>query len=1157
MIPAVPVESAEDLYEYAPCGYLSTLPDGTIARVNQTFLALVGGNRTELLGGQRVQDLMTVPGRAFYETHILPLLRLQGSVKEIACDLRRAGREPLPVLLNCSAVRGADGEPTHLRFTFFDATDRRRFENELLQTRHRAERFKAIVDASAEAIVSVDAAGLVQSWNGAAEKLFGHPAVQAIGRPLSAVIVPDDAPLDLAALLVPLRAGQAVKRDAKCTRPNGERIHVAITLSPHVEPPAELIGVSVIVHDNTEEARAQARLRESEELFRTIFELSPAGVVLIDPDRNTIVACNEEAARANGYTREEFVGRGVLDIVSPSIHGLSLQRRERILAGGGDSYDSRHVTKSGVERDVHVTVRMVSILGERRMISVWEDITVRRKAEMALRESQARLAMGVRVAGLALADIDYHSGQIQLSPEAARLFGLGEQAMSVPRETLHATFHPDDRAEVLRQIEATLDPAGDGWFAMELRVVWPSGEVRWLRVRKQVFFSEGEGRARHPVGALIAALDVSAEKVADEAVRTSEQRFRSIFDNAAVGIAHVSLDARFMRVNPKFCAITGYAADELMSMTVDQITHPQDQATDVVMLRRLRRGETETYAREKRYVRKDGRIVWASLTVSMLRTTAGEPLYFIASVEDITERKAALEAVEQQRRFIERLTEVVPSILYVFDLDAQRHVWVNRQAGAALGYPPQDAGQWGPDLRMRNIHPDDLAQVTGQLPALASLGEGQTLETEFRLRHHDGGWRWFRSRETVFKRDGDGRVLEVIGVASDIDASKRAEESMREADRKKDAFIATLAHELRNPLAPIRNAVRLLRRQGPADPELQRCRDIIDRQVAQMAHLLDDLLDVSRITQGRLALRREPLDLAQVVEHALEIAQPVVEARGHALTVRRPDQTLVVDGDLTRLAQIFSNLLINAAKYTPDGGQIMLAVAQEAGDVVVRVRDNGAGIAADHLLQVFEMFSRGKSAEVSAQDGLGIGLSLVKGLVELHGGSVSASSGGAGQGSEFLVRLPLAGAMLPTPRAPASYQDADLPAPRKSLRVLVADDSVDIADTMQMLLELEGFDVEVAYDGEQALERAASFLPDVMLCDLGMPRMNGYEVARRLRAQPWGAHLTLIAQTGWGHESDRRRTREAGFDHHMVKPVDPNALCELLHGLARRAMHAD
>ena len=1152
-------ETIEDLYEQAPCGYLTTLPDGMINRVNQTFLGLTGHGREALLSRCRVQDLMTVPGRVYFETHVWPLLRLQGAVKEIACDLQRPGRGPLPVQMSCAEVRDAAGQVHSMRFTFFDASDRRRFENELQRARQNAEHFKVIVDASADAILSVGPEGQVQSWNPAAERLFGQSASQALGRLVSELIMPDDPAASFAAVLPSLRAGQSVHRETECSRPDGQRLTVSITLSPHLLPPQALIGVSVIVRDMTQQALAQARLRDSEEQFRTIFELTPAGVVLIEPASGTILACNEEAARGCGYTREEFIGRPVRDVVAPAYRLQSTARRDRVLATGGDAFETQHITRSGELRDVEVKVQVVTIRGERRLLSVWEDVTLRVRSQAALRASQERLAFGVRLAGLALADVNYQTGQVALSVEAARLFGFGERAQSVSREHMHQAFHPDDRAEILRRIEDSLAPDSSGWFAMELRVLGPTGQQRWLRVRKQVLFEQAPVGQRRPVAALIAALDISAEKAAEEAVRNSEVRFRSIFENAAVGIAHVGVDGRFLRVNPRFCRITGYEEAELSGLTFADITHVEDQAIDRVQLARLLANEVDTFGREKRYHRKSGAVVWANLTVSVLRDRAGQPLHLIAVVEDISAKRAALDALEQQRQFVERLTEVLPSILYVFDIVARRHVWVNRQAGAALGYLDDQAGQWGSDFRFDNLHPDDRARVESDAAALAYLADGQTQETEYRLRHRSGQWRWFHSRETVFKRDTAGRVLEVIGVAADIDVSKRATQALRDADQKKDDFIATLAHELRNPLAPIRNAVRVLQQKGPQDPELIWCRSIIERQVAQMAHLLEDLLDVSRIARGRLTLRRERLSVATFIEQAVEIARPVIDARGHVLSIALPPQPVAVDGDLTRLGQIFSNLLINAAKYTDHGGRIALTAVTDGDQLLVTVVDNGHGIAADRLGHIFEMFNQVEPALARSQDGLGIGLSLVRALVTLHGGEVSARSAGRQQGSQFSVRLPVAAALSEsTPLADGIEPSAQAAVTGKSagLRVLVADDSRDIAESLEMLLTMDGFEVVVAYDGEQAFALAQAQRPDVALLDLGMPKLNGYQVAERIRNQPWGGQMTLIAQTGWGHAADRQRTREAGFDHHIVKPVDPTSLTALLCEVAGKARPA-
>ena len=371
----------------------------------------------------------------------------------------------------------------------------------------------------------------------------------------------------------------------------------------------------------------------------------------------------------------------------------------------------------------------------------------------------------------------------------------------------------------------------------------------------------------------------------------------------------------------------------------------------------------------------------------------------------------------------------------------------------------------------------------------------------------------------------------------DITDRKSAEHALREADRKKDDFIATLAHELRNPLAPIRNAVTLLRMSKVDDPQVTWCRDVIDRQVAQMTHLLEDLLDVSRMARGQLQLRLETIAIATVLERAVEIARPSIDAGGHRLELALPAEPLLVRGDLTRLAQVFSNLLINAAKYTRESGTITLAAETRDDDVLVRVVDTGVGLGAEQLPQIFEMFGQLASALDRSQGGLGIGLSLARRLVELHGGTIAAHSDGPGHGSEFSVRLPHAPAAAAKP-APARAAPAGGP----SWRILVADDLADSAESLALLLETMGHSVRVAYDGEEALEIGASFRPDVALLDLGMPKINGYETCRRLRATPWGRDVTLVAQTGWGQSEDRRRTQAAGFDHHVVKPVDVDRL---------------
>jgi signal transduction histidine kinase/ActR/RegA family two-component response regulator len=406
----------------------------------------------------------------------------------------------------------------------------------------------------------------------------------------------------------------------------------------------------------------------------------------------------------------------------------------------------------------------------------------------------------------------------------------------------------------------------------------------------------------------------------------------------------------------------------------------------------------------------------------------------------------------------------------------------------------------------------------------------------------------------TFATAESGRVFDANDVAAAEDLASRAViaienanllATLKESDRRKDEFLAMLAHELRNPLAPIRNSVQILRAQGAPVTDLQWATEVIDRQVRQMTRLVDDLLDVSRITRGKIELRRQQVELSEIVTSAVEASRPLLEKRGHELTVTTPPRPLRLDVDPTRLAQVLSNLLNNAAKYMDHGGRVWLTASQQGGDVVISVRDTGIGIRREMLPRVFDMFMQGEPGSARSEGGLGIGLTLVRRLVELHGGTVEARSDGPGKGSEFLVRIP-ASAASEEGGTRAAAGTAAGSAPR---RILVVDDNRDAADTLRLLLRMMGSDVNTAHDGLEAVAAAAEFRPEVVLLDLGLPKLDGYEAARRIRAQEGGADLFLVALTGWGHEEDRRRSLEAGFDLHMTKPVEFDALRKLLANL--------
>ena len=455
---------------------------------------------------------------------------------------------------------------------------------------------------------------------------------------------------------------------------------------------------------------------------------------------------------------------------------------------------------------------------------------------------------------------------------------------------------------------------------------------------------------------------------------------------------------------------------------------------------------------------------------------------------------------------------------------------------------------WEGDNWQRFVHPDDVAAMTGDWKAC--LREGRQWDREFRVRGADGKWYSVLGR-AVPMRDERGHIAGWAGINLDIGRLKQVENELRELDQRKNEFLATLAHELRNPLAPLRNGLEVLRIAQDNKPMVDKARSMMERQLHQMVRLVDDLLDVSRVSRGKIELRRDNVELAAVLRNAIETSQPLMAERGHELVARIPEDKIVVYADTTRLSQVFWNVLNNAAKYTENGGRIELDVEMGDGTVAVTVRDNGIGIPAAMLSRVFDIFTQVDRSLEKAQGGLGIGLSIARRLVEMHGGRIEARSAGHGKGSTFTVRLPAA--VVP--------REAEIPAgaavragvtPMTCRRILIADDNTDSATTLSIMLEMLGNEVRVACDGEQAVAMAREFQPDAVLMDIGMPKMNGYDACARLRAMSETRRAFMVALTGWGQQEDKDRSRAAGFDHHLVKPVEPAMLESLIAGMPSR-----
>ncbi len=518
-----------------------------------------------------------------------------------------------------------------------------------------------------------------------------------------------------------------------------------------------------------------------------------------------------------------------------------------------------------------------------------------------------------------------------------------------------------------------------------------------------------------------------------------------------------------------------------------------------------------------------------------IRDDAGRLSGVVLVFRDVSAERDAEQALKESEERFRLLAETIPQLAWTARPDG--HIeWYNRRWYEYTGTTPGEMEGWG----WQRVHdPAVLPQVVGRWAA--SIASGEPFDMVFPLRGRDGVYRPFLTRVEPL-RGADGRILQWFGTNTDVSEIKAMEDALREQDRRKDEFLAMLAHELRNPLAPIRNALQLLQMPGVTATTAGKARSMMERQVQHLVRLVDDLMDVSRIMRGKIELRTGPVELAGVVARAVEIARPAVDAGGHDLAVDLPAVPVVLDADAVRLAQVFANLLSNAARYTETAGRIRLTAARRGSEIVVRVADTGIGIASEVLPRVFNPFFQAERSHKHPQGGLGVGLTLVKRLVELHGGTAEAHSEGLGRGSEFVVRLPVA---APAGEAPVGL-DGALPGGTPRLRVLVVDDNVDAADSLAMVLRAWGHDVRTAHDGPTALDTAGRFRADVVLLDIGMPGMTGHDVARRLRQTTDYRTALLAAMTGFGADDDRRRSHEAGMDRHLVKPVEPDALLRLL-----------
>jgi PAS domain S-box-containing protein len=644
-------------------------------------------------------------------------------------------------------------------------------------------------------------------------------------------------------------------------------------------------------------------------------------------------------------------------------------------------------------------------------------------------------------------------------------------------------------------------------------------------------------------GCVLIFRDVSAQRRREQDQSSqllTARLLASIVESSDDAIISKSLDGTIQSWNTAAERLFGYTADQAIGRHISLVIPPERIAEEDDLIANLKAGkQIEHFETERR--RSDGELIPVSLTISPIRDAAGAVVGASKIARDITERKRAEADREKFVRVIENSTDFIG----MCDLKGIPF-FINRAGLELVGIEDIEEARRTPVQSF--FFPEDQDRVMHEFfPSVLESGHG---EIEIRFRHFKTGEARWMAYKALTLQDVNGRPAGFATVSQDMTERRRLEDHLRrlaadlsEADRRKNEFLAMLAHELRNPLAPISNAVRALRLSGDSRT-IQAASEMLERQVGHMSRLVDDLLDVSRITRGKIELRKERIELATIVNQAVDAARALYRRMNHELTVSMPLQPIYLDTDPTRLTQVIGNLLNNACKFTDQGGHVRLTVALEGKQAVIRVKDNGIGIEADQVPRLFDMFMQVDGSHARSRDGLGIGLTLVKNLVEMQGGTVEVQSDGPGQGSEFIVRLPN---VAEVPEAVSLERFDGSPLPRR--RILIVDDNHDAAEWLATLLNLNGHETQIVHDGNEAIKAAEQAPFDAVLLDIGLPRIDGYEVCRRIRAQSWGKDLTLVALTGWGQDEDRQRSIEAGFDTHLVKPVDDEIITRLLASL--------
>jgi PAS domain S-box-containing protein len=1042
--------------------------------------------------------------------------------------------------------------------TFYDLTERQQAAEAL---RLRTAQFETLFNGAPLGIYLVDADLRICQINPQALPEFGNiPGL--IGQELAAV---------MQAVWGPARADDIVQQ-FRHTLNTGEPFEAEELIAVRVDRgttacyewqihriplPDGSHGVICHFREISKRVQAQAQVRDSEMRFRAFVTASSDVVYRMSADwremcqldgRNFLADAPEPTT---GWLQDYIQPQDqahVLAAIDAAIANKSVFELEhRVLRVGGDLGWTRS--------------RAVPLLDADGAIVEWfgtaSDVTDTRRAQQTLLESEERyrslfnaMDEGYCIFEMIFDEIgtaiDYRF--LEVNPAFAKLTGVAD---AVGRR--------------MREIAPDLE---EEWFITFGTVARTGESVRFVSDANpldqrcfDVFALKVGGPDSHKVAALFT--NITERRRIEAALRASEEQFRATFENAAIGIEHIGLDHRWLRVNPAMCNLTGYTAEELVTMAFTEVTHPDDLADDLLQVQRLLAGETASYKIEKRLIHRSGRDVWVTATTALLRDAQGRPQYLIGALEDITQQKATLAQLELQRRFVERLAHGMPNTLHVFGQAERRNLWVNRHLGDTLGYSAEDIVRMGADFLPEVLHPEDVAAMELHLDRVFESADDAVQEIEFRVRDRAGHWRWLRQSDTVFRRGPDGLALELVGTATDVTGRKAIEVALiaalaaaEDANRAKSDFLSRMSHELRSPLNAVLGFAQLLQSGTPPPTARQEeCVGEILKAGWYLLGLIEEILDLSLIESGHLSCVLEPVPLAEVLSDCQALVEGQAAARGIRLSLAQLDDGCIVIADRTRLKQVFINLLSNAIKYNREGGTVQVQCeAAGQGRLCIRIEDSGSGLSPEQLDHIFQPFER-LGQEAGAIEGTGIGLALSKRLVELMGGRIGVHSV-VGQGSVFWVELDAAGAQTSVPAsspetAPARLRVAAAPLPaaagRRPCTVLYVEDNRANQLLVQRLLARRS-DVRLllAGDAQHGVELARAMQPDVVLMDINLPDMNGLEAMARLAADPATARIPVIAVSALAMRHDIDKGLQAGFFRYLSKPIKIDALTEAL-----------